>query len=521
MKRLVSLLLLFSILAASASLFACQGPAGLGGGGGDKPLDVEFLDHLDDYGDSMDFSSQDEFVISHLEDFSYEVYGDEKSNEKLDTLIYNRNRLLESRFGVSIDTDAGINNYGGTVQYDYVQLSLNSGDVSFDVAAMISGQAGKLIFGNGGNLLDFRSEVPYCRDSIKAGEEWWPREINTASTVMGRQFVAVSDFSVTAVQMALAVIFNKDLARSTNVVSGIDPDKYDLNATFYDVVRGNDWTIEEMKDIVKDFWRDNPNVGRKGERDAEDRFGMVAPIWTDADAFAYAFGYHFVTNDGVSAPTLWEWDGSQYDAIVSLRELFYSNGAWTDPSCQYLADRAAFFAQEDRVLFELNTLGSLGYDVIHEMEQDFGVLPYPKYDRDQAQYYTGSADNYTVLAVPFTALWDLERLRMTGALIEALSAENCNSVKKPYYDDIVTHHNVTDGDSAEMIGLIMAGRVYDLSAYHYDELTLDTTPFTTLFRYLIRNKNQDIVQFWQSNSGPLSLQMDDLVRKYLSVFADA
>jgi hypothetical protein len=379
-------------------------------------------------------------------------------------------------------------------------------------------QAGKLIFGgSSGNLLDFRSEVPYVRDSIKAGNEWWPEEINVASTVMGRQFVAVSDFSITAIEMAFAVIFNKDLAKSTNVARSVDPDKYTTESTLYDVVRGNDWVLETFTALVKDYWRDNPNVGRRGDRDKEDRFGLLAPVWTDADAFAYAFGYNFVKNNGIDPPELWTWDGSQYDALVALRELFSSNGAWTDTENQHLGTRAAFFAQEDKVLFQLNTLGSLKYDVIHEMEQDFGVLPYPKWDRGQANYLTGSIDNYTALAVPYTAFWAPERLRMTGALIEALAAENCNSIKKPYYDEIVTHHNVTDGESAEMIDLIMAGRVYDLSAYHYNELKMEGTALATMFRYVIRDKNIDIVQFWQSNSGSLELQMGALLDDYAAL----
>ena len=111
---------------------------------------------------------------------------------------------------------------------------------------------------------------------------------------------------------------------------------------------------------------------------------------------------------------------------------------------------------------------------------------------------------------------------MTGALIEALSAENCNSVKNPYYDEIVTHHNVTDGDSVEMINIIMAGRVYDLGMYHYNELVFDSTDkyngaFALFFRYLIKNKDQDIVQYWQQYGGTLDGQMDDLLANYADV----
>ncbi len=527
MKRALSLLLLASILLSALLFTACQAPAPTPGGGGGGLSDVTFLDHLDEYGDSLDFSHEQELVISFAEGYYYEVYGEEGSNEKLDTLVYTRNRLLESRFGVEISQKGQMRDTGGHAHYEYVQLAMNTGDVTFDAILLNAYQAGKLILSNGGNFLDFRSEVPYCRDSIKAGEEWWPTDVNTDSTVMGKQFVAVSDLSLSAVEACYTVIFNKNLAHTTNVARAIDPDKYTAESTLYDVVRGNDWTLETMKSVVKDYWRDNPATGLRGERDAADRFGLVAPIITDADAFAYALGYSYVENDGVSAPEVWAWDGSQYDAIVSLRELYYSRGTWTEPANSANGfDRAAFFAQEDRVLFQLNTLGTLKADVMHNMEQDFGVLPYPKRDRNQPKYLTGSHDSYSALALPFTALWNPERLRMTGALLEALSAETCNSVKKPYYDEIVTHHNVVDGDSAEMIDLIVGGRVYDLGVYHYNELILDVGDskngaFALFFRYLIQNKDKDIVQYWQSNAGALENQMNSLLSKYDSILMGA
>jgi hypothetical protein len=108
--------------------------------------------------------------------------------------------------------------------------------------------------------------------------------------------------------------------------------------------------------------------------------------------------------------------------------------------------------------------------------------------------------------------------------IEALSAENCNSVKNPYYDEIVTHHNVTDGDSVEMINIIMDGRVYDLGVYHYNELMLasadtDNGAFALFFRYLLQNKDQDIVQYWQSNSSSLDGKLNSLLNNYADILS--
>ena len=526
MKRAFSLLLSLCLLFSATSLFtACQAPTGGGGGGGGAGIDVEFVDHLDDYGDSLDFSAEEEFIISYRDTYEYEVYADEKSSAKIDTLISKRNKLIEARFGVTISQKGLVKSANAIdfwVHHDYVQGLLNSGDVPFDALAIYAGLAGRLILGNNGNFLNWRAEVPYCKDSIKNEEPWWPTDLNTASTLMGKQFVAVSDFSITAIEMAYAVIFNKDLASNEKVAYNYDKETYAVDATLYDLVRNNDWTLDAMKSIIRGFYRNDP-ASRDG-RDESDRYGLIATGGTDADAWCFAFGFEPLSNNGVDAPSLWEWDGSQYDAIVALRELYDSLDTWSvikgGISDDY-NDRSSFFAQKDHVLFELNILESLKYQVIHEMEQDYGVLPFPKYDKNQAKYLTGSIAHYTALAIPVTTSWNEERLRMTGALIEALSAENYNSVKDPYYNEIVTHHNVTDGDSVEMIGLLMAGRVYNLSVYHYYDLTLGGTPIAIMFRHLVRNSQQDIVQFWQSNSGSLEIQMGELLVKYNAILQPA
>lgn len=526
MKRTLSLFLLLCMLLSALSLFACKGPVGPGGGGG-AGIDVEFKDHLDDYGHSLDFSAQEEIIISYRDMYEYEVYGDEKSSDKIDKLIHNRNKLIEARFGIEISQKGKVQSKSAIdfwVHHDYVQGQLNSGDVPFDAIAMYASTAGRLILGNGGNFLDWRSEIPYCKDSIKNGEEWWPTDLNTAATVMGRQFVAVSDFSITAIEMAYAVIFNRDLAENEKVAYHFDPNTYTVDSTLYDLVRNNDWTLDAMKKIIRGFYRNMPAT--PDGKDEADRYGLIAPGGTDADSWCYAFGFTPLKNDGVSAPEIWTWDGSQYDAIVALRELYDMPDTWAvikgGISDDY-NERSVFFAQKDHVLFELNILESLKYDAIHEMEQDYGVLPFPKYKDSQPRYLSGSIGHYTTLSVPTATGWDSERLRMVGAVFEALSAENCNSVKIPYYDEIVTHHNVTDGDSVEMVNLIMEGRVYDLAVYHMNELMMqddliDTDlGFAVFFRHLLKNRSRDIVQYWESNSALLDYQLGELLDSYAEI----
>ena len=64
------------------------------------------------------------------------------------------------------------------------------------------------------------------------------------------------------------------------------------------------------------------------------------------------------------------------------------------------------------------------YDDLRDMESDYGILPFPKFDEQQAEYHTSFLDNYSVLCVPNNA----DNIEMVGALSEAMACESKNSV---------------------------------------------------------------------------------------------
>ena len=151
------------------------------------------------------------------------------------------------------------------------------------------------------------------------------------------------------------------------------------------------------------------------------------------------------------------------------------------------------------------------------LEDDYGVLPYPKRDTTQKKYLTGTVDHYSVLSIPYTN-FDLER---TGVAIEALSAYNNLNVNDKYYEAIVTHKNTRDEDSVRMIDMIMDGRVYDLTTYHYKDLVVNKHhgdgALGLFFRYLVKNETHDISAYWDSCQNFLPDDLQRLIEDYMSI----
>ena len=513
MKKWLAMFLLCCLLVPL--LTACPGgetPGGGGGGGGDGETESDFIDSLGDrdYGD-------DTFLISALDLYDYEVYAAEDSKEVLDEEVYTRNKKIEDRFHIRMDYDWSV--YDGThdTHIDHIRRVYNSGSDTFDIAMLFVYKAGILVTGS--MLYDLRLDIPYVKDSLnnmgdpEKSVPWWSEDINTAFTVNGCQYVGVSDFCITAMNMTYAMLFNKQIDTDNNISKSLGYE------SMYDIVRQGDWTIDLMRSMVKDRYEDSTTTGGTvGAVDVEtDSFGFLCDTSTALDQFAPALNIQYVINNGVDTPELFTMDGRTVQAFGDVYDLFLGpgNGAKCFAGGADTAPIISAFT-EGRSFMVALPIYRLSEEAAHDMEDDFGIIPYPKAE-GQAEYHSGTVDNYSVICVLSALLPD--RLELVGTMIEALSAETNNSVIEPYYNLVVTHKDTRDPDSVEMLKIIMDGRLYDFATLHYTTLYYDKATqadlgLGLLMRNSINDRIADITSFWASVRDQVSARLDDLVYEY-------
>lgn len=512
MKRWCAALLAAVILFSFA---ACGGGTGTGTNKPSRDDSEQTYTFIDNLPAELNGKYVDqEIVVAVDSNYKYELYASEESDSTVDQLVYKRNQLIQQRFGCTISLDettaTGLEDISS--HYTYIQDSLNRGECQFDLIMLMAYQTGKLV--TSGYYLDWLEDTTYCKASIEGGAEWWPTNINKDSTIMGHQYLAVSDLCLTTMEMCYSVLFNKDLEGDNNVA------KNEFNTeTLYQAVDNGTWTLDHFYNIVKDFYRDSQTSGVQGTKDEADLYGLTLGRGTDSDAWAFALGFQYVTNNGVDMPEIWTVTTKVNSAIETLRNLTsndYTYGAvWGDG----YSKRTQFFV-DGHALFDLSSLEQLKRDTFHEMESDYGVLPYPKYDTNQKQYLTGTMDHYTMLSIPLYSF----NLELTDVVVEALSAESCNSVKDAYYESVLKYNSSRDPDSIRMIELIMAGRRYDLTTYHYAEFASspsggDGSSLGLFFRYLLSSDTKtDASTYWQTNMIVWNNSLDKVIDKYENMF---
>jgi len=505
MKKLISLLLLSAML---LSVFAFAG-CGNTNDDDDDPIDIGDKTFIDNLGD-RNYNDED-FVVSCLDIYDYEVYGEEDTTEVLEEAVYKRNRALEDRFNVNIVPDITLADGTHTAHIKYIQNAFNGGEDSFDISLLFVYKAGILVLDQ--MVYELREWVPHVREALNNGSEWWSEDINKAFTIQGKQYVAVSDFCITAMSMTYAMVFNKQYEEDNNIASQFGSD------SMYQLVRDKRWTMETFRTMVKDMGEE---LGQNDTLDpAEDFFGFLCDASTALDQFAPAMNITYVTNNGELTPELFTVDSRVQRGFEALYQLFYGPG--DGAKTKVAGDDTIKAFTEDRCFLAALPIYRFAEEAFHEMESDYGILPYPMLDGDQKSYYSGTVDNYSVISI--LAVHGPEKMDFIGTMVEALSAETHNSVEQPYYDLIVTHNSTRDEESIEMIEIIMAGRLYDFATLHYTRLYYDKTNGSTadlglglLIRNSINDNIPDISTFWVSIQEQLQIRLEELIDEYVNMY---
>jgi len=151
------------------------------------------------------------------------------------------------------------------------------------------------------------------------------------------------------------------------------------------------------------------------------------------------------------------------------------------------------------------------YDLpaMRSMEVDFGIIPYPKYDKQQGKYYTYADARGSVLALPVNSP-DVEKI---GVIVEALSAESKRYVVPAYYDIALTQKDIRDEESREMLDIIFAGRVYDIG-YMFD------SGLAWSISILLNEKKSDLTSSYEKNEAKYKKYYDGILKTYQDAVQD-
>ncbi|MCI8387813.1 MAG: hypothetical protein HFE63_05040 [Clostridiales bacterium] len=420
-----------------------------------------------------------EFRISVSEEYSSEMWVDEENGDVCNDAVYNRNKKVEEYFNVKIKAIPTFNAWNDPQQVNAIVQSCMAQDDVYDLTAVFTYQAGAPALE--GYYYDW-NDIPV----VDFSREWWVQSANEAFSVNGHKYVAVGDLSITTLLLSYAIFFNQRIAEEQQMPN------------LYEMVLDGDWTIDQLIKLSKDLYQD---INNNGSADKDDIFGFAGNKATNLDAWNSAFDIPLISFDKNGIPSTNMNMERMQTGVEKVYSLYYDSTAFInfsndDMIQQFVSGKVAFMTSPIKSAFTS----------FREMKDDYGILPYPKLDDSQENYYSNSMDNYSLLSIPKTS----KDTEFVGTIVEALTRESHFSVVPAYYDVALTSKYARDEQSVAMLDIIMNGRMYDFSILHSDEL--NKLPY--LFRNLIAEKSTAVASRWASMESGVKTGLENLIETY-------
>lgn len=367
-------------------------------------------------------------------DASYEIRSEDETGDGCNDAVWKRNLMIEDRFKVKIVCEADpepqitINNLvtAGTDDFDLI------GMYNFIVYSPINVKSAY-------NWL----EVPH----VNQDKPWHNSLANNNATLNDRLYSMCSDLAISSMTFTYAIFFNIEMATNYGWES----------RKLYDLVNDGEWTIDKMMTITSTMYE---NVNGNDSRDAEDTYGFGYYISNPADVWLAAFDQPICQiKDGKEIEVTFM---SEKTVAILEKLLDYQND---NPGFRKLTeangvqyDEEKLFVNKKLVMAPLRFYAA--YNTLPQMDAEYSILPFPKWDETQERYYTNADDKFTAFVIPTTAYKNLDFI---GIVYEALCAESYKKVYPVYYDEALKGRYSAEPETAEMIDLIMTGRNFDFS----------------------------------------------------------
>ena len=446
----------------------------------DSPYDANgFL--KDDLPEDLNFGGKEVniFVGDYNGAYIDDLYVEAESGDRLSDAIYTLRRRVEERLGVKLTYNWETYPYSKLSSHlTTVTTNIMSGDQSFDLLFDMSPFAYKQLEGE--YFLDL-ADTKY----IDLEKPWYNQSV--IEMMPGDDiFFIVGDFSLNNVKNAFATYFNADLYEDLGKTENL-----------YDIVDSGNWTMEKMETIISDVYAD---LNGNGEVDYADRFGLSFGDGNKYLGYLYALNVKMFTrtNDGYEFTY-----GNEHAVDVANRcmALVHENinvvpaqKATAVEGLQIESTGGNYISKvfvEGRSLFSKSLVADAG-PIVGEIDFEYGLLPYPKWDAAQENYQTALQRRCYAL-IPSSTF----KVDEASAVLEAMSSESYRYLVPEYCEVMLKTRYAQDNDVARMFDLIGDSIVEELGT-HYTRGTPEGLIRSVMYTpqnwaSLIESKRQSLV----------------------------
>jgi hypothetical protein len=380
------------------------------------------------------------------------------TGDPINDALYNRDKLIEDKYNINIEY---IQRVGQSPGCAALERSVAAGEHIYDmVVSPVLGNSLASISTR--NVLYNMLDAPY----LSLQSSWWSKLIYESMQFNNKLFYNAGDIFLPSYSKCAAVmIYNQRLMQD-----------YGLQDNLYDLVFEGKWTLDVLDRLTREM---NQDINLDGRMHADDDFfGLISQNNTVTMGF-------YLAGLGVNFSTVR--DDNIYVDLASIDNL-----SKIDKLTQML-ERVNYRDQNDiihrtfkesRSLFLVHCMETPQMS-LRDMEDDYGILPMPKWDENQETYVSFiNAWGSGFVAIPLNA--DIEK---SAFLMEAMAYAGYEMLRRPVYDITLKTKGTRDEESERIIDIILETGYLDLnSAYNFGETQemlmstiIDKRPFVSSY----------------------------------------
>ena len=418
------------------------------------------------------------YRIQNIDCSSYydTLTASEQTGDKLNDAIFVRDAKLMDTMGfvfeeTVVPNDSAVNS---------IRQIVKAGDDAFDMYVSVDWRGYTLA--QEGYALPI-SSLPY----VDVSREYWAQSIHKDMSIRGKLYYAFGDHNLSTYDSVNTLLFNKAMSEDLGLPN------------HYQTILEGGWTLDLMQQNMALATNDKDG---DGNWTVDDTYGITSHSKQVLPCFWIAAGLRCVDKDEEDVP-YFALPGNEkfenlYERILSMMHndhLLYMSDSFPD-----YANNTLFIG--GGALYNIVRVAFLHF--YRDMDIDYGIIPYPKYEASQDTYYSRTEGAY-IHIYPIT----LTQFDLAGAVTEAMACASLNEVIPVYYDEVLKSKYTRDENSTAMLDLIYSNRFYDLGDTIFCGDIRDG-----VFAGKFKNNDTNL----QSTLKMLTKVTDKVIKKYVEAF---
>ncbi len=408
-----------------------------------------------------------------------DIYAESTTGDPINDAVYRRNTRLTEKYDFEIDYSTAAHNE----VVNAMRTAVSTNDDLYDlVYARLTDVTGVV---TEGDCLDFETAFEY----VDLDKPYWDQNMRSELSFAEHSYLMASSYNIIDEDATAALAFNKKIATDNGI-----PNVYELASN-------GAWTFDAIEDIMLNFESDVNGDGVLKEQ--EDVYGFLGGKDV-SPSFFFGGGGRLTVKDDLDYPEFVFAEEDNIDVFTRVCDIMYQPNFLDHHAISNTDD--AYYRQlfiDGHGLFFWMRMDD-ARAMRGEESINFGILPIPKYDEDQENYYSMISRHTTGFMSVLICESNPDKV---GFIMEAMAAASYYDLTDAYYTVTLKGKSARDDESQEMLDLIFSHRMVDIGDI------MDFGGFTSvLLSYPTNNHGKyNIVSSYASVENKIDTDINDFI----------